>query len=220
MKLILFGATGLVGSSVLREALKDAGVDAVLSIGRSTCNVTHPKLQELIMPDLFDIASVEQKIADYDACVWAIGITSVGLDEAAYAEVTETLTLKWAKELLRINPVFSFCYCSAGGADGRSMWARVRQRVEGGIKAMGFLHAGVVRPGAIQPGKGLRSKTRAYHITAVMLHPLFPLFVRVLPSLFTTSERLGRAMLRIVEGRSEKFIVEYAEINRVGAIKS
>jgi hypothetical protein len=217
VKLILFGVTGLVGSSVLREALMDASVEAVLSIGRSTCNVTNPKLKELIMPDLFDITSVAQTIAGYDACIWAIGISSVGLNEAVYAEVTETLTLKWANELLRSNPEFSFCYCSAGGAGGRSMWARVRQRVEGEIKTMGFLHAGVVRPGFIKPGQGLRSKTRAYHIGAVLLNPFFPFFARVLPSLFTTSERLGRAMLRIVEGHSDKFIVEYAEINRVGA---
>jgi hypothetical protein len=182
--------------------------------------VAHPKLRELLLPDLFDFAAVEDQLVGYDACIWAVGISSVGLDEAAYARVTEELTLVWARALLRLNPGLSFCYCSAGGAGGRSMWARVRQRVEGALRSMPFRHAGAVRPGFIRPGPGIRSRTRGYQIGIVLLSPLFPLFpffVRVFPFLFTTSEILGRAMLRVVEGRADQFILESADINRVGA---
>ncbi|WP_434417832.1 hypothetical protein [Nannocystis pusilla] len=220
MKLIVFGASGMVGAGALREALAAPEVESVLSIGRRPCGVEHPKLRELLMPDLFDLAAVEDQLVGYDACIWAVGISSVGMDEAAYARVTEALTLVWARALLRLNPEFSFCYCSAGGAGGRSMWARVRQRVEGALQSMPFRHAGAVRPGFIRPGPGIRSRTRLYQAGLVLLRPVFPLFsalVRVFPFLFTTSEVLGRAMLRVVEGRADRFILEMADINRIGA---
>ncbi len=219
MKLVIFGATGMVGAGVLREALAARDVEAVLSVGRRSCGVAHPKLRELLLSELFDFAAVEDQLTGHDACIWAVGISSVGLDEAAYAKVTEELTLTWARALLRLNPGLSFCYCSALGAGGRSMWARVRQRVEGSLRAMPFRHAGAVRPGFIRPGPGIRSRTRAYQAGLVLLSPLFvfvPLLLRALPGLFTTSERLGRAMLRVVEGRADRFILESADINRIG----
>lgn len=220
MKVILFGATGMVGAGVLREALGDERVESVLCIARSTCGVVHPKLRELLVADLFDVAAVESQLVGYDACIWAIGISSVGLDEVAYARVTEELTLTWARALLRLNPDLAFCYCSAAGAGGRSMWARVRQRVEGALQAMAFRHAGAVRPAFIRPGRGIRSRTRGYQIAMVAMWPLFlltPIWLRLFPFLFTTSERLGRAMLRVVDGRADRFILESADINRVGA---
>lgn len=217
MKIILFGATGMVGASALREALRAAEVESVLSIGRRSCGVEHQKLRELLLPDLFDFKTVEHLLVGYDACIWAVGISSVGLDEAAYARVTEELTLAWAHALLQISRDFSFCYCSAGGAGGSMMWARVRQRVERALQSMPFRHAGVVRPGFIRPGPGIRSRVRAYQAGIVLLKPFFPLFLRIFPFLFTTSERLGRAMLRIVEGRADRFILESVDINRLGA---
>lgn len=220
MKVIVLGASGMVGAGALREALAAPEVAAVLSVGRRPCGVSHPKLRELLLPDLFDLAAVEDQLTGYDACIWAVGISSVGLNEAAYAKVTEELTLTWARALLRLNPGLSFCYCSAGGAGGRSMWARVRQRVEGALREMPFRNAGAVRPGFIRPGPGIRSRTRGYQLGIVLLTPLFvftPLLVRAFPFLFTTSENLGRAMLRVVEGRADRFILESADINRVGA---
>jgi hypothetical protein len=216
MRLIVLGASGMVGAGALREALRDPGVEAVLSIGRRSCGIVDPKLRELLHDDLFDVAPVERQLAGWDACLWAIGISSVGLDEAAYAKVTEDLTLLWARTLLRLNPRFSFCYCSAMGAGGKSMWARVRQRVEGALRAMPFEHAGCVRPGFIEPGPGIRSRVKAYQVLITVFRPVFPLGVRLLPSLFTTSERLGRAMLRVVQGRADRFILEVSDINRLG----
>src|SRR5262245_38968878 len=129
MKLILFGATGMVGAGVLREALSDPSVEAVLGVGRRSCGVRHPKFRELLLPDLFQFSGVASRLKGWDACAWALGISSLGLDEASYARVTEELTLLWARTLLKLNPGFSFSYCSAMGAGGAGMWARVRRRV-------------------------------------------------------------------------------------------
>lgn len=220
MKIIVFGASGMVGAGVLREALAAPDTEAVLCIGRSSCGVVHPKLRELLLPDLFEVSGVEDQLVGYDACVWAIGVSAVGLDEPAYSHITEELTLLWARTLLRLNPEFSFCYCSGGGAGGPGMWARVRRRVEAGIGALPFKHSGVVRPGFIRPGPGIRSRTRGYQLGIVLLKPLFvamPVLIRLFPFLFTTSEILGRAMLRVVQGKADRYILESADINRVGA---
>jgi hypothetical protein len=217
---ILFGATGMVGAGALREALASDEIASVLSVGRQTCGVTHPKLRELLLPDLFTFEAVESQLVGYDACIWAVGISSVGLDETAYAKVTEDLTLRWARALLRLNPGMSFCYCSAAGAGGRSMWARVRQRVEGALQAMPFRHAGAVRPAMIRPGPGIRSRTPGYQFALVLFRPVFlltPLLLRAFPSFVTTSEILGRAMLRVALGRADRFFLESADINRLGA---
>ena len=217
MKLILFGASGMVGAGALREALAAPEVEAVLSVGRSPSGVAHPKLREQILPDLFDIAAVEDQLVGYDGCIWAVGISSFGLDEPTYSRVTEELTLLWAGTLLRLNPSFSFAYCSAAGAGGRLMWARVRQRVEGALQAMPFRHAGAVRPALIQPGPGITSRVRAYRAGLVLMKPIFPFLVPMLPSMVTTSEKLGCAMLCIVRGRANRFILESTDINRIGA---
>jgi uncharacterized protein YbjT (DUF2867 family) len=216
MKLILFGATGMVGMGTLREALADPGVESVLAIGRRACGVTHPKLRELLLPDLFELAAAEPQLVGWDACAWCLGVSVLGMSEVEYARVTEELTLMWARALLKSNPQMSFGYCSAAGAGGSAMWARVRQRVERAIEAMPFLHKGVVRPGFIRPGKGIRSGVRAYRVAITLFAPVAPLMVRLAPGWFTTSERLGRAMLRVLEGRADRFILESSDINRVG----
>jgi uncharacterized protein YbjT (DUF2867 family) len=216
MKLILFGATGMVGAGALREALADPDVEAVLSISRRPCGVAHPKLRELLIPNLYDFAAVEEQLKGWDACVWGVGISSIGRDEASYAKVTEELTLLWARALSRLNPDFSFCYCSAQGAGGPGMWARVRRRVEEGIKGLPFRHSGCVRPGFIQPGPGIRSQVKIYQAAIVFFSPIFPLLVRAFPRWATTSERLGRAMLRVVQGRADRYVLESTDINRIG----
>jgi len=189
----------------------------VLAVSRRPCGVRHEKLRELTLADLFDAGAAQQNLGGWDACIWAVGVSAVGMDEASYTKVTEELTLLWARALLERNPNLSFCYCSAVGADGSAMWARVRRRVEQQLEAMPFRHAGCARPGYIQPGPGIKSKVRLYQAFIVMVKPVSGLLVRFLPSLATTSERLGRAMLRVVQGRAGKFILESADINRIGA---
>lgn len=217
MKIILFGATGMVGSGVLREALVDPDISEILCVGRRPCGITHTKIKDLIIPDLFQFSAFEKELIGYDGCVWALGISSIGKDEAEYRKITEELTMLWAMALLRLNPIFSFSYCSAQGAGGSAMWARVRQSIEKFLRALPFKNVGVVRPGLIQPGKGIKSGVKIYQAAIVMFRPLFPILVRLFPRFATTSDRLGRAMLRIVQGRARHlYILESSDINRVG----
>lgn len=216
MKVILFGASGMVGAGVLRVLLQDPEVQAVLSVGRRASGLVHPKLRERNLRDLFQLEDLGAEMQGHDACIWALGISSMGLDEAAYAQVTEELTLRWARALLEHNPGLAFCYCSAAGAGGRGMWARVRRRVEAALAALPFRPVGVVRPAFIRPAPGIRSRVPLYQAFIFLLRPVFPMATRLFPVLFTDSETLGRAMLRVVQGRGGQGILESRDINRVG----
>src|SRR5438270_3409477 len=144
MKVILFGATGMVGQGVLRECLRDDGVEAVLAVGRSSTGQTHPKLRELIRTDLFDVGAAGADLQGYDACFFCLGVSSAGMSEADYTRLTYELTLGWAQALARINPAMTFLYVSGAGTGGKSMWAQVKKRTEDALLAL-FPSAYMVR---------------------------------------------------------------------------
>src|SRR5271170_4738404 len=112
MKVILFGATGMVGKSVLRQCLLDPQVESVLSIGRAASGVSHPKLRDLIRPDMFAFDVEPSELAGYDACFFCLGVSSVGMSEAEYTRLTYDLALGWAHALARANPEMRFLYVS------------------------------------------------------------------------------------------------------------
>ena len=106
MKVILFGATGMVGQGVLRECLRDDGVEGVLAVGRSSTGRTHPKLRELVRKDLFDFGAAGADLQGYDACFFCLGVSVAGMNEADYTRLTYDLTLGWAQTLAQINPLY------------------------------------------------------------------------------------------------------------------
>ncbi len=130
MNVILFGATGMVGQGVLRECLLEADVQKILSIGRTASGQQHPKLRELVRPDLLNFSAIDAELAGFDACFFCLGISSAGMTEESYRRVTYDITLAVAETLARLNPDMTFIYVSGQGADstgkGRVMWARVK----------------------------------------------------------------------------------------------
>lgn len=217
MRILLMGATGMVGAGVLRMLQADETVTEVVVVGRRSCGATGGKVRELLMEELSAVQSLDvAALAGLDGCIWAVGVSSMGMTEAAYAEVTERLTLRWAERLLQLNPSISFCYCSAAGADGGTMWARVRRRVEGPLSTMGFRHVGCVRPGLISPIPGFRHRVALFALGLRLFGPLFPALIALVPGYTTSWERLGRAMIRVVKGEADRFILESSDINRLG----
>ncbi|WP_157246012.1 epimerase [Nonomuraea typhae] len=207
MRVILFGATGMVGRGALRECLLDAEVTRVLAVGRASCGVRHEKLDELIVPDLFALEPID----GYDACLFCLGVSSVGMSEAAYRRVTYDLTLSVAEKL----SVRRFCYVSGAGADGRAMWARVKSATEQALIAMEF-DAYSFRPGYIQPMHGIRSRTAWYRLAYVAAAPVYPIVRRLIPNRATSTETLGRAMLRVAKDGYRRPILETGDINLAG----
>jgi len=178
MKVLLFGATGMVGQGVLMECLQAADVSLVQCVGRTALNQTHPKLRDLVHEDLLDYGAIESQLVGFDACFFCLGVTSSGKTEADYSRLTYDITLAAAKTLARLNPPMTFVYVSGAGTDstekGRSMWARVKGRTENALLKLPFKAACMFRPGVIQPMRGVRSKTASYQIFYSLTRPLLP----------------------------------------------
>lgn len=197
MKVIIFGATGMVGQGTLHECLLAADVDQVLSIGRTPTGVRHPKLREITLADFTDLSPIETELRGYDACFYCLGVSSVGMSEDAYTKVSFDFPIAAARTLAGINPDLTFGYVSGAGtsATSRQMWARVKARTEDTVQEI-FPNGYAFRPGFIQPTPGVTSKTKLYQYVYTVTAPLIPLLSRLAPSYVTTTESLGRAMLQ------------------------
>ncbi|MGO4544958.1 epimerase [Paenibacillus sp. 2TAB23] len=196
LKVILTGATGMVGEGVLHESLAHPDVEQVLVIGREPCGVTHVKLKELVVPDLYDLSAISEELGGFDACFFCLGISSAGMSEAEYSQITYDLTMYVAGLLSGKNEKMVFCYVTAGGTDtGKSMWARVKRKTENELLKLPFKKVYMFRPGYIHPTKGLKNAHRYY----AALTWLYPLIRRLMPKHVITLSELGKAMVHVVQ---------------------
>lgn len=216
LRVIITGATGMVGEGVLHEALRDPDVEQVLSISRRPSGYTHPKLREVLVADFFDLAPIADQLVGYNACFFCLGVSSVGLKEPEYSRLTYELTLHFARMLLARNgPDLTFCYVSGAGTDsserGRSMWARVKGRTENKLLALGFREAYMFRPGFLRPTPGLRNTLGYYRYIGW----LYPVLGGLLPRYFGTLAGLGRAMLQVAQTGYARPVLEVPAIERL-----
>jgi hypothetical protein len=173
MKVILVGATGMVGKGVLRQCLLDPQVESVLSIGRKPSGVSHTKLRDLILADMFDFNVNAGELNAYDACFFCLGVSSVRMSEAEYSHLTYDLTMGWAHALARENPAMRFLYVFGMGTGGKAMWARVKGHTETDLLAL-FPAAIMIRLGALRPMHGERSKAPGGGVLLTVLSPFTP----------------------------------------------
>jgi len=202
MRIILFGATGMVGQGVLRECLLDPEVHAVLSIGRSATGQTHAKLRELVHRDFLEFSTIETELRGFDACFFCFGVSSVGMSEEAYRRVTFDITLAAAQTLAGRNPAMTFIYVSGAGTDsselGRRMWARVKGQTENALLRLPLKAAVMFRPAGIVPLPGVTSKTRLYRTLYVLTRPLWSVLHEAFPQLTWDEVDLAGDMIRLI----------------------
>jgi len=219
MKVILFGATGMVGQGVLRECLLDPGVASVLAVGRSPTGQRHAKLNEVVPDNFLDYSAIESQLTGCDACFFCLGVSSVGMDEERYRHLTYDITLAAARTLAKLNPQMVFVYVTGRGTDsteqGRLMWARVKGKTENDLLKLPFRAAYMFRPAGIQPLHGIRSKTAWYQAVYVIAAPLLTLLNRIAPKYVTTTEQVGRAMIKVARDGYPKPVLESEDINRL-----
>lgn len=211
----------MVGKGVLWVCLDDPRIAEILMINRSSLDINHPKIKELLVADFSKIDQYQSDLTNYDACFFCMGISSVGISEEDYNTITYDLTTNFAKIFLTANPNSTFIYVSGTGTDstekGRIMWARVKGKTENALLAMPFKAAYMFRPGFIQPMRGIRSKTKLYQIFYNISTPLYPLLKRIFPKSLINTDQIGLAMINLVEKGSSKKWFENKDINEAAA---
>ncbi|MEP6617471.1 MAG: NAD-dependent epimerase/dehydratase family protein, partial [Ginsengibacter sp.] len=182
LKVIITGATGMVGEGVLNVCLQDDHVEQVLIVNRRSSGFSHPKLKEIIHEDFYDVSPIRNQLANYDACFFCLGVTSVGMKEAEYHRLTYILTMHFAHTLSEVNPGSTFCYVSGASTDstekGKMMWARVKGKTENDLLKLPFRQVYNFRPGILEPTEGLKNTLRLYKYLGWLL----PLIRKLAPS--------------------------------------
>ncbi len=210
-KVIITGATGMVGKGVLLECLDHESISEVLTIGRNPVEMQHSKLKQLIHNDFANFSEVENQLTGYDACFFCLGISSVGLKEEEYKRITYDFTLSLARTLFRNNPQMTFNYVSGEGTDssekGRLMWARVKGKTENDLLTLGFRQAFMFRPGIIIPLRGIKSRTKSYQFMYDYFMWLVKIVKAVAPNSVVNTTQLGLAMINsMLKGYSKKVL--------------
>lgn len=208
IKVIITGATGMVGEGVLLTCLNNTAVDEVLMINRRPFDLHHPKLKELIVPDFLKWEG-DARVSNYDACFYCAGISSVGMSEEKYNIITYDTTLHFAHKLLDENKNMTFTFVSGSHTDssekGKIMWARIKGKTENALMKLGFKQVYNFRPGGMAAVKGQRNAKKAYEVIVAILN----FFV---PKIIITLQQLGEAMINVVLKGYPKQILEVKDI--------
>jgi nucleoside-diphosphate-sugar epimerase len=208
---IITGATGMVGEGVLLECLDHPDVEKVLVINRKPGGIAHPKLQEIIHADFFDLAPIEAQLTGYNACFFCLGISSVGISKEEYNRITYDLTLNVGRVLAQLNPEMTFCYVTGVGTDsseqGNSAWARVKGATENALMQL-FEHAYMFRPGFMKAVPGQKNIKSYYKL----IFWLYPIGRALFPSGFCTLQEVGQAMIKAAGKGYSKKILEVKDI--------
>lgn len=219
MKVIIFGATGMVGQGVLRECLLDSDVEVVLAIVRNASLPPHDKMREIVRHEVSDLTPIEEQLSGVDACFFCLGVSAVGMDREQYRRLTYDLTVSVAGTLVKFNPMMTFIYVSGAGTDsterGRMMWARVKGRTENALLQMSFKAVYLFRPAYIQPLHGIRTKTAWYGAAYALMKPVYPILKTLFPNYVTTTECVGRAMLNVTKRGFRNAVLENRDINHM-----
>lgn len=211
MKVIVTGATGMVGEGVLQECLGNPQIKEVLSVSRKSTGMTHPKLKEYIVADFLLLKEGDKTLNGYDACFFCAGVSSVGMKEPEYTRITYDTTLTFAKAV-GPKPQMTFAYVSGAGTNssekGRLMWARVKGKTENDLMKLPFKQVIAFRPGAMKFTEGQKNVSKMNKF----LSRLYPVFKIVLPNATSTLRQVGQAMIYAAQNGYEKNVVEVKDI--------
>lgn len=217
MKIIITGSTGMVGKGILLECLEHPDVEKILLINRTSLGLNHSKVSELVLPNFMDIDQYKKDMIGYDACFYSMGVSSFGMDENSYSNITFDITKQFVDTLYKINPNIVFNYVSGSGTDsteiGKIMWARVKGKTENYILSKGFKDAYMFRPGAIIPEKGIKSRTHWINFILRVFSPFY--FLLRKSQNVTTTTVIGQAMIKSVLNPVKIKHLENRDINQL-----
>ena len=215
MKVIITGATGMVGEGVLIECLENKQVIEILSLSRKSCGMTHPKLKECLIPDFMNIEQYAKELSGYDACFYCAGVSSIGMDEEKFTKITYDTTLHVAKTLSQLNPDMVFTFVTGQGTDstehGKIMWARVKGKTENALMQLPFKGQYNFRPGFMKHFKEQKNVKTILKVVSWFFPILFP-------KQSLTLQEVGRAMIQVVNKGYSKNVREIQDIKKLGKV--
>jgi len=200
MKVLLFGATGMIGRGVLLECLREPSVEAVVTWGRAATGMHDSKLHEMLHTSLLDYSGVENDLAGLDARFFCLGVASTGMKEADYVRVTYDITMTAAEALCCVNPGMRFTLSPARARTPQRKKAQCGRASRDVPRMRSYacpFRSYMIRPGFIRPLDGIRSKTPLYRTIYPVLGPILRLLSRAMPDLVLTTRQIGRAMLTV-----------------------
>jgi uncharacterized protein YbjT (DUF2867 family) len=215
LKVIITGATGMVGEGVLYECLNNENVEEILVVGRKPCGYSNPKLKEVLHSDFFDLSSIADTLKGYDTCFFCLGVSALGMKEPEYTRLTYTLTISFASTLATLNHGMTFCYISGAGTDGtekgRSMWARVKGKTENDLVKLPFKKVYNFRPAGILTTLPVKP-TMTYYKTYKYASWIFHILKLIAPGYVTSLKDLALAMINASVSGYSKNVLKVADI--------
>lgn len=217
MRVIITGATGMVGEGVLHECLQHPAIAEVVLLSRKSYELSHPKLKEIIHSDFHNIHPIAEQLKSYDACFFCAGVSSVGKKEDEFYHLTYQLTMHVAETLAQQNTNMTFCYVSGAGTDssekGRLMWARVKGKTENDLLKLPFAQVYNFRPGIIESAPGMKNTIKLYHY----FKWLIPIIKRISKNGVVSLAEIGKAMINATTKGYKKQILEVKDIKELAA---
>jgi uncharacterized protein YbjT (DUF2867 family) len=201
-RLVIVGATGMVGGYALRHALEACAVGAVTAIGRRKLGISHPKLNEVLHKDFSDCSALAQAVTGQDACVFCLGTYTGTVPDAELRTITVDYTIEFARVLRDSSPDAAFSFLSGSGADptGRSRmaFARYKGEAEKALLAAGFPGVYIFRPAYIYPVEPHKEPNFGYRL----LRAIYPAFRLLFPNQVIRADDLARAMVDVTVRRT------------------
>lgn len=198
MKLIITGATGLIGSGVLKQALHDDAIDSVTVVLRRKPAYKHEKLTVILHNDFNDWSDLKQIIRDNDAMIWCLGISQTEVGKEEYIYITYDYTLAAANEILLENTSMTFLFVSGEGADqdekSRYLFGRIKGKTEKALFALPIKNMYVVRPGGVSPEK----YKNVWSLKKKLLFGVIRLMQTFMPDKVISTKQLAKVLLYII----------------------
>ena len=217
-RLVIVGATGMVGGYALRFALNNSLVRSVTSVGRKKLGITHPKLKEVLHQNFADCSPLADVLSAQDAVVYCLGTYTGSVSDEQLRVITADYTIEFARVFRGSSPIATFSFLSGNGADpsqrSRFAFARYKGQAENALLAAGFARVYIFRPAYIYPVEPRREPNLSYRL----LRAVYPLFRVLFPNQVIRADDLGRVMVDVAineTGESRNHVFENREIREM-----
>jgi uncharacterized protein YbjT (DUF2867 family) len=218
-RLVIVGASGMVGGYALRYALDNPAVGSVTAIGRKKLGIAHPKLKEVLHQNFGDCSALAEVLSGQDAVIFCLGTYTGAVSDSDLRKITVDYTVEFARVLRGSNPAAAFSFLSGNGADptgkSRMAFARYKGEAEKALLAAGFPRVYIFRPAYIYPVEPRKEPNFSYRL----LRSVYPVFRVLFPNQVIRADDLARAMVSVVLVSETKpsVIFENKDIRAVAA---